>query len=216
MRYIPSCFSPQLPPILMPKYPEYQPLFQSDNSIGSLLWPYMMSSCLTELMGSPFPSRMNGLPPCRKICYLLEHRSPPCKDERRRIRTHNSQYTISFKLHHDHSWNRVEPLPVVSDFAGLNTACTVDDLHQRSSSSASNYLLRVLQTLISTAREIHLSKTSCRRSSSSILYRLSLCRVLESLSVLHENEVLPPYLCLSTQPSELSSSICVSRHNSLR
>lgn len=118
--------------------------------------------------------------------------------------------------HHDHSWNRVEPLPVVSDFAGLNTACTVDDLHQRSSSSASNYLLRVLQTLISTARELHLSKTSCRRSSSSILYRLSLCRVLESLSVLHENEVLPPYLCLSTQPSELSSSICVSRHNPLR
>ena len=112
----------------------------------------------------------------------------------------------------------MEPLPVVSDFAGLNTACTVDDLHQplRSSSSASNYLLRLLQTLISTAREIHLSKTSCRRSSSSILYRLSLCRVLERLSVLQENEVLPPYLCLSTQPSELSSSICVSRHNPIR
>ena len=33
MRYIPSCFSPQLPPILAPKYPEYQYLFQSDKTI---------------------------------------------------------------------------------------------------------------------------------------------------------------------------------------
>ena len=37
--------SPQLPLILMPKYPEYPPLFQSDSSIGPK-WPYMMSSCL--------------------------------------------------------------------------------------------------------------------------------------------------------------------------
>ena len=75
MRYIPSCFSPQLPPILMPKYPEYQPLFQSDNSIGSLLWPYMMFSCLTELMSSPSPRRITGLPPC---WIMTEQRSLIC------------------------------------------------------------------------------------------------------------------------------------------
>ena len=77
-------FSPQLPPILMPKYPEYQPLFQSDNSIGSLLWPYMMSSCLTELMSSPSPSRMNGLPPCT-----------PWNTEVLRAKTHEGGYKLT-------------------------------------------------------------------------------------------------------------------------
>ena len=71
---------------------------QSDNSIGSLLWPYMMSSCLTDLMGSPFPSRMNGLPPCRKIYYLLEHRSPPCKDERICVSRHNPRNLVPLSV----------------------------------------------------------------------------------------------------------------------
>ena len=154
----------------MPKYPEYQPLFQSDNSIGSLLWPYMMSSCLTELMSSPFPSRMNGLPPCRIICYLLEHRSPPCKDERRRIQTHNSQY-----VHHQ-----------------LLTASR-SQLESRGAA------------VVSASRRSGVHVLSLRRR----LHQLS----SSSAPTLHEHEVLPPYLCLSTQPSELSSSICVSRHN---